>query len=486
MVRMKRRTKENIMGAVFFIGVLCMVNMQEKKSSATRFSMYDSANYETTEMRKNMQSSEGKRMKVKKIYSAHDIESQSNSNFEGATKNKNNPNSIELTEYSDKVPEHLQDIMSQIHIMEDHQQEKAKKEAAEKEKNNNDKDPLALAGDNNNEDIPFQPTHPSNVGRIPLPSIFDNIADLLDPVKVVGGSYGGGGEIPFFWHVARAGGSTVKDIMGACLDLVQASDVGARYGNHEDEDLKVVRLHGGKYANVDTTTYTGIGRAKKLFALESGLVEVVVSPRLYATSTLFTPENKGRLFVFLRDPVERALSMFYYLGYATWEKNYSPEIVDMDVKEYAKTSYAENNWMVRSLIGKMEGYLTMLDLELAKEVLRRKTLIGLMEEKHLSMKRFEQYFGWNMKAKLPGIDECEDKYLTWGWSNKHKHPPLEEGSEAYELLYKKNYLDVLLYEYAKVLFKQQGVVLGLDKKIASSAVAGGATREKAVDDDMAQ
>ena len=256
--------------------------------------------------------------------------------------------------------------------------------------------------------------------------------------------------------------------MGGCLDITAASDVGTRDGHEFDETLNVIRINGGKYVNVDATSFEGIERAKKLNAIESGLVEVVVSPRLFAANTLFTPTHKGRMFTMFRDPIERAVSMFYYLGYAKWEKTYDPSLVLYELQDYAKTNQIENNWMVRSLTNKMEGYLTIQDLEIAKEVLRRKCLIGLMKEKHVSMKRFELFFGWDEKAKKPGADECEDKLLSWGWPNKHKHPLLEPGTEAYRLLQTKNSLDIQLYEYAKILFVQQGLYFRLPTTMSLS------------------
>jgi len=296
------------------------------------------------------------------------------------------------------------------------------------------------------EKAPIQlPIHPTNLGRLPLPPVFANMADIVEPVNVQDGD-----EIPFFWHIPRGGGSTVQDIMGACLDITAASDVGAQFGHADDEALNILRLNGGKYVNVDATTVEGIERTKRLNAIESGFIEVAVSPLLFAASTLFTPMYNGRMFTMLRDPIERAVSMFYYLGYD-----------DLELQDYAKTKLIDNNWMVRSLTNKLEGYLTLHDLHAAKEVLRRKCLIGLLKEKHVSLKRFEIYFGWEDRAKRPGAEECREKLLSWGWPQKNNHPLLEPGSEAYQLLRTKNALDIELYDYAKELFVQQGLYLGL-------------------------
>merc|ERR1719491_272239 len=111
--------------------------------------------------------------------------------------------------------------------------------------------------------------------------------------------------------------------------------------------------------------------------------------------------------------------------------------------------------MVRSLVNKMEGYLNMDDLALAKEILRKKFLIGLLSEKHESMKRFEIFFGWTSLALKPGVADCEERLLSWGWSNKNKHPKVEPDSKAYKLIKSKNELDIQLYEYAKQLFDEQ-------------------------------
>lgn len=53
--------------------------------------------------------------------------------------------------------------------------------------------------------------------------MFSNLAETSTPSTDA--------ETPLFWHVPRAGGSTMKDIMGQCLGLVSASEVGVRDGH---------------------------------------------------------------------------------------------------------------------------------------------------------------------------------------------------------------------------------------------------------------
>ncbi len=123
----------------------------------------------------------------------------------------------------------------------------------------------------------------------PIPRSLESITDVLDlPVKEK--------DIPFYFHIPRAGGSTVKDILGSCYGLVGATDVGSRGKDMVNATkLEVITTReGSKYVNVDTTTLEGIEEAKELKLVESGLVDYVVTQRLHAASELFTEDHKGR------------------------------------------------------------------------------------------------------------------------------------------------------------------------------------------------
>ena len=62
-----------------------------------------------------------------------------------------------------------------------------------------------------------------------------------------------------------------------------------------DANLTVVRDElGSRYVNVDTSTVSGIARAKELGLVESGLADVVVTQYLYAGAALFNPRQRGR------------------------------------------------------------------------------------------------------------------------------------------------------------------------------------------------
>ena len=107
-------------------------------------------------------------------------------------------------------------------------------------------------------------------------------------------------------------------------------------------------------------------------------------------------------------------------------------------------------------VGGHDNELTEEHLEIAKAVLQHKFVVGLLERKGESFHRFEQFFDW--KFDEPQETQCKDKLLHWSWTSQHSHPQVEEGSTVWDLLYKKNELDVRLYEFGKQLFVQQAVL----------------------------
>jgi len=58
-------------------------------------------------------------------------------------------------------------------------------------------------------------------------------------------------DVPFFWHILKSGGTTVKDAAGMCLGKVEASESGVLDGHGNDQSLQKVQISHGKieYAN---------------------------------------------------------------------------------------------------------------------------------------------------------------------------------------------------------------------------------------------
>ena len=212
--------------------------------------------------------------------------------------------------------------------------------------------------------------------------------------------------------------------------------------------------------NVDTATPAGIERAKRLDLIGSGMAEITVSSLLYQASSLFSERHKGRLFTIIRHPVERAVSLFHYVQDTQWRRRqtFQKELSDLTIEEYFESGLSENNWMTRFLVNEpTKGELSNDDLKLAKEILRRKCLVGLLKEKGESFARFERYFGFPLKND--DQKDCHEKKLQWAWPQKHRHDEVEENTPLWDLIVSHNVYDMELYHYAsEVLFVEQAEI----------------------------
>jgi len=205
--------------------------------------------------------------------------------------------------------------------------------------------------------------------------------------------------------------------------------------------------------NVDTTTPGGIQHAKDLNIAESGLAKIIFSSYFHGGSELFNPVNRGRFFTIFRHPIERAASLFYYRQTATWEKIFG--LNTLTLEQFLRKGRGEKNWMVRLLTNKFTERLTGEDLEVAKEILRTRCVVGLMDRMEESLERFDTYFGWSPKNGEG--NECKNELMHNG-VNRNPHAKIKVGSEAWNMLYEQNEMDIKLYEYAQVLFEEQGVL----------------------------
>jgi len=290
----------------------------------------------------------------------------------------------------------------------------------------------------------------------------DNLADVWDP-------YDRSRDVPYFWQIPKAGTTNALAYLSTCMDLVKSTRVGSHF--IEEKELKVVNFEGHKYMNVDTSTVDGMRRAKKLQLEKSKLVDVVTSGYVHEIpKELFTSEHRGRMFALFRHPIDRLVSIFYYLQTATWEPTYHPDFADMTVEDYAKSQFFEGNWMVRMIANKMKGPVTNEDLNIAKEFLRTKCLVGLQSSMNDSLDRFQRYFGWELKDTvrngnvLTG-EVCRQRFFhpekAGGLKmNTNKHPKILPGSKEYNELVEKSKLDMELYAYAVELYGEQAEIFG--------------------------
>jgi hypothetical protein len=211
------------------------------------------------------------------------------------------------------------------------------------------------------------------------------------------------------------------------------------------------------FVNVDVSTIAGIERAAKMGFADSGLAGCVVTPFLYEANALFTETAQGRLFAVFRHPVDRAVSMFYYIQVADWGKFRRllfvlfsldliigfldrtivyAELQSWTLEQYATSSVIENNWITRQLANQPSGDLDDSHLKIAMEVIRRKFMVGIMKKIKESMTRFEKFFRWKYHVNPTNQEACRER-LTGGGSNsneKNKKEKPKPGDRVWDLL----------------------------------------------------
>lgn len=294
---------------------------------------------------------------------------------------------------------------------------------------------------------------PEHVNQYPFSNFLE--VDQHQPAtqkKVVG----------FYWQIPRCGGTTLKHILGTCLRQAAAARTSADYCDMNTDTIQTCPTKVGTFVNADPSDHGGIQRCDRMGLIESGVPDVIVSSRILHAATLFDPAHKGRLFSIFRNPIERAVSTFFYLQNAYWERHYRPELKEMTILDYAALPDTANNWMTRWLTGKnAEPHLTEDDLIFAKELLRRKFLILLTDEMGESIERLLNYMNWKIPEEhFEETRQCLLANTKKGdGQNRNKHLMPEEGSPEYEALKAINNLDIQLFEYAQQLFKVRGDVL---------------------------
>lgn len=275
------------------------------------------------------------------------------------------------------------------------------------------------------------------------PTVEYNAADVDKPRAA------GRIETPFFWLVPKSGANAVRTVMSRCLSLAEASEAGA---GEEQNFLKIVDGGDKRYVNVDLSTSKGLAHAKELNLASSGVPDVVISADIHGTLELFNNENRARLFAVFRHPLDRAISK-YYADLAS-----DPEVAGLTLTQYIRQGghRVQNNYLTRHLSGRYGGKLEVFHLDVARELLRRKFVVGLARDLPATTNLFTNIYGWNNTAAIMGMDNAEQCYHTIFNALSASSPPtIDEGSEGWKLLVSQNWFDLKVYEYAEHLFAQQ-------------------------------
>lgn len=100
------------------------------------------------------------------------------------------------------------------------------------------------------------------------------------------------------------------------------------------------------------------------------------------------------------------------------------------------------------------------DIQVAKEILKRKFVVGLHDQLQDSIDRFEKFFGWQITEEARECQSAELERESSAQYNQYlnrKHPGLTPA--ALDAIKSKNEYDLELFEYGKFMFKHQGVAL---------------------------
>ena len=144
---------------------------------------------------------------------------------------------------------------------------------------------------------------------------------------------------------------------------------------------------------------------------------------------LYDKKNKGRILALFRHPVERMVSKFYYLQIADWERGYRPDWKDLSLMEWIeKAELKDDNLIVRKLVEKSYNEpIDETDLMHAKAILRRRVVVGLMNQMEESVHRFNIVLG--IDESLENNRQCMNEYFgkskdksSGGVKNLNKHP----------------------------------------------------------------
>lgn len=216
----------------------------------------------------------------------------------------------------------------------------------------------------------------------------------------------------------------------------------------------------------DLSKRGGIRTAAELGLFDSGLADVISSKRmLFAAAELFDESHQGRAFALLRHPVDQAIQS--YNNFLQTESNSGESLT---LQQFVSSPFMKSNWLTETL-STLTEVVEPIDgnhLSYAKEMLRRKFIVGLNDELEQSMRLFVNYFRWyentdqNCASKeIAGHYNMDESFYKKVLETRYD---VEVGSNIYEAIVAKNQHDIELYWYAYDLHMAQLKFLDRDSE----------------------
>ena len=128
----------------------------------------------------------------------------------------------------------------------------------------------------------------------------------------------------------------------------------------------------------------------------------------------------------------------------------------MTLEQFALSEHLQDNFLTRTLSRNRDAPLTHADLDVAKEVLKRKFVVGLYDDFEESVHRFEAFFGWKL---TDSSSSCQSKIIQREMDLDYNDFDSIPYDSAYTAIAEKNREDLELYKYAEYLYKYQKRVL---------------------------
>ena len=104
----------------------------------------------------------------------------------------------------------------------------------------------------------------------------------------------------------------------------------------------------------------------------------------------------------------------------------------------------------------MKGELSSSDISLAKEIIKTKTLVLLLDDIEAGVLRMRQYFGWDKEQLIDEQEFCLNQFIKEDPMNVNKEKEvIEYGGKEWNMVRDKNLIDLEIYSTALEVYNEQ-------------------------------